>query len=205
MNRTILLATLASVVMSGFQNSSRHVAEEKNQRDIMQTKNTNMNSKDFTASILVDQTPETAFNVIKNFRAWWSEAIEGNSDQLNETFFYHYKDVHLCKLKLIEIVPDEKLVYLVVDNEFNFVKDKTEWIHTKLIFEISKEGEKTKVKFTHEGLVRAYECYNVCHDAWTSYIQGSLQSLITTGKGKPNGKEGGLNGELVKKWGLPNK
>ncbi|MEP7231896.1 MAG: SRPBCC domain-containing protein [Ginsengibacter sp.] len=164
-----------------------------------------MNSKDFTASILVDQTPETAFNAIKNFRAWWSEDIEGNSDQLNETFFYHYKDVHLCKLKLIEIVPDEKLVYLVVDNEFNFVKDKTEWINTKLVFEISKEDEKTKVKFTHEGLAPAYECYNVCHDAWTSYIQGSLQSLITTGKGKPNPTEGGLNAELIKKWGLPNK
>lgn len=205
MNRKILLATLASVVMSGFQNSSRQVAEEKNQRDIIQIKNRNMNSKDFTASILVDQTPETAFNAIKNFRAWWSEDIEGNSDQLNETFFYHYKDVHLCKLKLVEMLADEKLVYLVVDNEFNFVKDKTEWVNTKLIFEISKEGEKTKVKFTHEGLVPAYECYNVCHDAWTSYIQGSLQTLITTGKGKPNPTEGGLNAELVKKWGLPNK
>ncbi len=164
-----------------------------------------MDNKDFTTTILVDQTPETAFNSIKNFRAWWSEDIEGKTDQLNETFFYHYKDVHLCKLKLIEMIPNERLVYLVVDNEFNFVKDKTEWINTKLIFEITKEGEKTKVKFTHEGLVPEYECYNVCHDAWSGYINGSLQSLITTGKGKPNGKEGGLNAELVKKWGLPDK
>ncbi len=163
-----------------------------------------MDKKDFTATILVDQTPEEAFNAIRNFRAWWSEDIEGNTDQLNETFFYHYKDVHLCKLKLIEMVPNERLVYLVVDNEFNFVKDKTEWVNTKLIFEIIKE-EKTKVKFTHEGLVPEYECYKVCHDAWSGYINGSLQSLITTGKGKPNGKEGGLNAELVKKWGLPDK
>ncbi len=46
---------------------------------------------------------------------------------------------------------------------------------------------------------------NRCNDAWTSYIQGSLHSLITTGKGKPNPKEGGLNAELVEKWGLPKK
>jgi len=164
-----------------------------------------MDEKDFTSSILVAQTPASAFNAIKNLRAWWSEEIEGKTDQLNETFFYHYKDVHLSKIKLIEIIPNKKLVYQVVDNQFNFVKDKTEWINTKMIFDIIKEGGKTKVIFTHQGLVPEYECYNVCHDAWSSYIQGSLQSLITTGKGKPNGKEGGLNAELVEKWGLPDK
>lgn len=164
-----------------------------------------MSKENFTTTIWVDQKPVTAFNAIKNFRAWWSEDIEGETDKLNETFFYHYKDVHLCKIKLIEIVPDKKLVYQVVDNQFNFTKDKTEWIDTKLIFDIAEEGDKTRVQFTHEGLVPEYECYLVCQDAWTSYIQGSLQNLITTGIGKPNPKEGGLNAELVEKWGLPNK
>lgn len=162
-------------------------------------------SKNFTTTILVDQNPDAAFNAIKNLRAWWSEEIEGNTDKLNEEFLYHYQDVHLCKIKLIEIIPDKKLIYQVLDNQFNFVKDKSEWINTKLIFEIAKQGDKTRVQFTHEGLVPEYECYNVCNDAWTSYIQGSLQSLIITGKGKPNPKEGGLNAELVEKWGLPKK
>ena len=164
-----------------------------------------MVTKNFTTSISVDKDISHAFNSIKNFRAWWSEEIEGNTDQLNGTFFYHYKDVHLCKIKLIEMVADKKLIYQVIENEFNFTKDKAEWINTKLIFDISTEGDKTKIVFTHEGLVPEYECYNVCHDAWTGYIQGSLKNFIETGKGKPNGKEGGLNAELVEKWGLPNK
>lgn len=164
-----------------------------------------MNTNDFTTTITVPQSPRQVFDAIKNFRAWWSEEIEGKTDQLNETFLYHYKDVHLCKIKLVEMVADKKLVYLVTENEFNFVKDKTEWVGTKLIFEINPEEDKTKIVFTHEGLVPEYECYNVCRDAWSGYIQGSLMNLITTGKGKPNGAEGGLNAELVKKWGLPNK
>lgn len=164
-----------------------------------------MNSIDFTTSILVDKTPSTAYNAIKNFKAWWSEDIEGISDQLNETFFYFYKDVHLCKIKLIEAVADKKLVYLVVENEFNFIKDKTEWVNTKLIFELVPVGNQTRVIFTHEGLISEYECYTICEDAWTSYIQGSLKNLITSGKGNPNPKEGGLNAELVEKWRLPNK
>lgn len=164
-----------------------------------------MNTKDFNTSIVVEQTANVAFKAIQNFRAWWSEEIEGDTEKPNETFFYHYKDVHLCKLKLIDAVPDKKLVYLVVDNVFNFTKDKTEWVNTILIFDISAEGPLTKIHFTHQGLVPEYECYNVCNDAWTSYIQGSLKSLIATGLGKPNPKEGGLNAELVEKWGLPKK
>lgn len=159
--------------------------------------------KNYTSQFWVDQNSETAFNAIKNFRAWWSMEIEGITDKLNEVFFYHYKDVHLCTIKLIEIIPDRKLVYQVLNNQFNFVEDKSEWINSKLIFEITREGDKTKVTFTHEGLTPESECYAVCNDAWTSYIQGSLKNLIITGKGMPNPKEGGLNAKLVEKWGLP--
>lgn len=164
-----------------------------------------MENKSYTTAIVVDQDSMTAFNAIQNFKAWWSDDIEGPSNQLNETFFYHYKDVHQCKLKLIEQLPNKRLVYLVLDNAFNFVEDKTEWVNTKLIFDITNNGEQTHIQFTHEGLVPDFACYDVCNDAWTSYIQGSLKSLITTGVGKPNPKEGGLNAELVEKWGLPKK
>jgi hypothetical protein len=67
-----------------------------------------MENKSFTATILVDKDPTAVFNAVKNFRAWWSEEIEGHPDKLNEEFFYHYKDIHLCKMKPIEIVPEKK-------------------------------------------------------------------------------------------------
>jgi hypothetical protein len=172
--------------------------------NLMATKTTNqVESESFNATILVDQSPAVAFNAIKNFRAWWSEDIEGNTDKLNETFFYHYKDIHLCKIKLIEEVADKKIVYEVIENHFNFIKDQTEWVGTKLIFEITKEGDKTNVHFTHEGLVPEYECYEVCNDAWSGYIKNSLYNLIATAKGNPNPKDkDGFNAELAEKWKL---
>lgn len=136
-----------------------------------------METQNYTATILIEQNPKTAFDAIKNFRAWWSEEIEGETDKLNEVFFYHYKDVHLCKIKLIELIPDKKSVYQVIDNQFSFTKDKNEWIDTKLVFEIATEGNKTKVQFTHEGLVPEYGCYQICYDAWGNYIKKSLYEL----------------------------
>ena len=164
---------------------------------------TQKESKSFTAKISVDKTGAEAFNAIKNFRGWWSEEIEGATDKVGETFFYHYKDIHLCKVKLLEAVPGERLVYQVLDNEFNFIEDKSEWVNTRLIFDIRDNGNATQVAFTHEGLVPEYECYQVCNDAWTGYITKSLKSYIETGTGNPNPKDkDGFNAELAKKWGL---
>jgi len=162
-----------------------------------------MNSNDFTTVITVDESPKEVFNAINNVRGWWSENIDGRTDELNAEFLYHYKDVHICKLKIVEFIPGKKVAWHVLNNHFNFTKDKSEWKDTKIIFEITELGGKTQMHFTHKGLVPQYECYEVCFDAWTSYIQGSLKSLITTGKGKPNTKEEDLNAELIEKWNLP--
>lgn len=158
----------------------------------------------FTTTILVNKTAAEAFDATINFRAWWSEDIEGATDKLGETFFYHHKELHLCKIKLKEMIAGKKLVYLVVANEFSFIEDKTEWVDTKLVFDFSSENGQTKVKFTHEGLVPQDQCYNVCHDAWTGFIQKSLKNLINTGKGEPNPKDGtnDINAENIRKWNI---
>lgn len=162
-----------------------------------------MKTSDFTATILVDQTPEEAFDAITNVRGWWSEEIEGGTDKLNDEFIYHYKDIHYCKMRLIKLVPNQKAVWLVLDNDFKFTQDKSEWKDTKIVFDVTEKGNQTEVRFTHEGLVPQYECYEICREAWTNYITVSLRDLITSGKGQPNPKEDdGYNAELAQKWKL---
>ncbi|HMG14431.1 MAG TPA: SRPBCC domain-containing protein [Saprospiraceae bacterium] len=162
-----------------------------------------MNNTNFTTAILVDKTHYEAFNAITNISGWWSESIEGGTTELNDEFIYHYKDIHYCKMKLVELVPDQRLVWLVLDNYFNFIKDNSEWVGTKVVFDIAQNGDQTEIKFTHEGLVPQYECFEICREAWTNYIQESLFNLITKGKGAPNPiEDDGFNEELVVKWKL---
>ncbi len=148
-----------------------------------------MSNRDFTATILVDQSPSEVFQAINNVRGWWSEEIGGRTDKLHSEWTYHYRDVHLCTLKVSELVPDKRIAWIVLDNYFNFTKDEAEWKDTTITFDISRKGNKTEVRFTHLGLIPDYECYDICSNAWGSYINGSLRSLITTVKGQPNRKE----------------
>jgi hypothetical protein len=147
-----------------------------------------MATPDFTTTTLVDQTPENAFDAINNVRGWWSEEIEGSTDKLNSVFDYHYEDVHRCKMKITEMIPGKKIVWQVLENYFKFTQDKSEWTGTTIVFDISQQENKTQIRMTHKGLVPEYECFEICSNSWTNYIQNSLYNLITTGKGKPNGK-----------------
>lgn len=140
--------------------------------------------KDFTTSITVGSTPAEVFNAINNVRGWWQGEITGNTDKLNEEFEYRMEDMHFSKQKVTELVPNEKVVWLVTDSNLSFAGRKEEWTGTKIVFEISEVGGKTQLRFTHHGLNSGFECYGACSGGWTGLIQKSLLSLINTGKGK---------------------
>ncbi|MCF0065273.1 SRPBCC domain-containing protein [Dyadobacter chenwenxiniae] len=145
-----------------------------------------MENQDFSTSFLVAKSAGEAYKAIVDPRAWWSEEIEGTTDEINAEWSYHYKDLHRCKMKVVELIPDKRVAWLVTENYFNFVQDQNEWIGTRVILDISEEGDQTRVRFTHEGLIPKYECYEICSNAWSGYVNNSLRQLIETGTGMPN-------------------
>jgi hypothetical protein len=149
-----------------------------------------MTLQSYTTSFSVGQTPKQAFDAIRNVRGWWSGEIEGGTSERGDEFTYRYKDIHYSKQRLIEVVPDRKVVWLVLDSYLSFPEDKTEWNGTRVVFDISQSNGKTEVRFTHQGLVPDYQCFDKCSSAWSFYINDSLRKLITTGKDEPNPEEG---------------
>lgn len=146
--------------------------------------------KDFTATLLVDKSPEEVFNAVNNVRNWWSgfysEEIKGDTEKLNDEFTFRAGGgAHYSKQKLVEVIPNKKVVWLVTESELSFLKKRNEWTGTKVIFEISEKDAKTQLRFTHEGLVPAIECYDSCSPAWSKYIKDKLLPLITLGDGQP--------------------
>lgn len=141
-----------------------------------------MKTQDLTFTLIVDQTPEVVFNAVNNVRGWWSETLEGDSEKLNDEFIYRYQDMHYSKQRLVEVVLNQKVVWLVLDSYLSFIEDKTEWTGTKISFEITREQDKTQLLFTHHGLNPEVECYNACFDGWSHYIKGSLVELIAKGE-----------------------
>lgn len=144
-----------------------------------------MFDQDFTTTFLVDQSPEVVFDAINNVRGWWGDDIDGSNHNVGDEFTFRVGDIHYSKIKVIELVPNKKVLWLVLDNHLNYVEDQSEWVGTKISFTIAAKGDRTEVRFAHLGLVPAFECFEVCSNAWGSLMHGSLRNLIATGTGQP--------------------
>ena len=157
-----------------------------------------MKNQDYTVSITVNATAREAFNRINKVSEWWTENLEGSSQKLDDEFTVRFGEVHVSTQKLVEVVRDKKVVWLVTDSHLNFTKNKHEWTGSKVVFEIVEKDNKTKIIFTHLGLVPEIECFDACSNAWGPYIKESLMNLINSGKGFPTSKER-MPREAVKK------
>ena len=144
-----------------------------------------MKNQHYTATITVDKPVHDTFKAINNVSKWWTDDLTGRSQKLNDEFTVQFGDIHKTSQKIIEFVPDRKVVWLVTESRLNFIEDKEEWKNTKISFELSGQDDKTEIHFAHIGLVPEVECFKSCSKGWDYYIKGSLFKFLTEGKGTP--------------------
>ncbi len=144
-----------------------------------------MKIENYNSSITANVTPREAFKSICNVREWWGKNIDGKTEGLNDVFTYHYGDTWVT-FEITECIADKKIVWHVTDCYLPWIKDKTEWKNTDVIFEIWENENRTQINFTHLGLVPEVECYENCKKGWNFFIGESLRKLITEGQGQPD-------------------
>jgi hypothetical protein len=142
-----------------------------------------MNNQSYSATIEVVQPAGAVFNYIIEVPKWWTKDFDGDNKKLNDEFVICHPGQHYSKQQVIELVLGKKIVWLVTGSKMNWLeKDQEEWTNTKMIFELSTEGDKTLVRFTHHGLSPEKECYDRCSQGWDLVIKDFLFNFITAGK-----------------------
>jgi uncharacterized protein YndB with AHSA1/START domain len=130
---------------------------------------------------------EKVFDALTNsVNKWWTEMFEGISNQEGQTFTIRF-GANVFKTMLVEeIVPNQKVIWHVTDSLIDIpdLQNKTEWINTKIVWEMSSLSGQTFLHLTHFGLTPQVECYTICESGWHSFTD-SLSEFIITGVGKP--------------------
>jgi uncharacterized protein YndB with AHSA1/START domain len=142
-----------------------------------------MSIPDFIATYSVDQSPKEVYDAILDVRSWWTGDVEGSTRRIGDEFSYRYPGAHYSKQKITELIPNERVVWRVVDSYLDGNEDPSEWTGTELIFDVSEKSGKTEVRFAHQGLVPEFGCFDAVSNAWGFFISASLRRLITTGEG----------------------
>lgn len=142
-----------------------------------------MEKNNFTSSISANISAEEAIKKISNVPGWWGVTFSGNAEKQNDKFIVKMGGESFFDFTVTELIPGRKIVWLVTDCYMPWYSDKKEWANTKLIFDLTENNGVTNLTFTHEGLTPDVECYKDCRPGWTHWIQTSLFSYLTTGKG----------------------
>ena len=140
---------------------------------------------DYRASITVAVTPREAFDGINRVSEWWTKNLDGSSAEPGDVFTLNFGDTFVT-MKIVESVPERKVVWQVTDCFLHFIQDKREWLDTKVVFELAPEKDGTTILMTHEGLTPQVECYDNCEKGWDFYVRHSLRQLLTEKKGMPD-------------------
>jgi uncharacterized protein YndB with AHSA1/START domain len=145
---------------------------------------------DFATSVTIGRPSAEVFAAIRDARSWWNDSIDGPTADAGDEFGFEIPGLHRTRMRVTDVVPNQRIAWLVVDNFFAFVEDQSEWIGDRIVFDVASEGDRTKVTFTQHGLVPELECYDVCSNAWVFFVQDSLRQLAEHGKGKPESSAG---------------
>jgi hypothetical protein len=143
-----------------------------------------MKHQDFNCSITTNVTAEEAMEAISRVQDWWVTNFEGASQKLGDVFTARVGGTFVT-FNITEFIPDSKIVWTVTNCYFPWLRDKTEWMGTKIIFEVSNENNLTTINLTHLGLVPKNEGYDNFVKGWKVYVQGSLLKLLNESIGQP--------------------
>ena len=143
--------------------------------------NKNYKAANYTVEIEVAKSPDDVFNHVINLSKWWPEEFEGENIKLNTEFVFRTGDGHYSKNKVVEFVPNQKVVWLTTGSIRKI--DNFDWTGTKMIFELTPKGDNTLLKFTYDGVVLENESDRLVQISDMT-IKEIFYNFIVNGKGK---------------------
>ena len=145
---------------------------------------------DYQKSITVNKPATEVYAAItQQIADWWSDDLTGTTAVAGDEYEIAFGKTRKT-FRIMEAVPRERVVWQCIKAyiDMTSLKNKAEWVGTKMIWTISANGQDTTLNFLHEGLNESFECYEICEAGWDYFI-GSLYAFLTTGKGTPYGKQ----------------
>ncbi|HMN79270.1 MAG TPA: SRPBCC domain-containing protein [Burkholderiaceae bacterium] len=134
---------------------------------------------DILHAIGIKSSPDRVYQALKERRhlaGWWTTDVRGAFD-IGGVIQFHFGTTGRIDMKVIEQVPDRRVVWQVVDGP-------GEWIGSKVSFELKPDGDYTAVYFKHQGWKEPSELMHHCSTKWATFLM-SLKSLVETGTGAP--------------------
>ncbi|WP_300073595.1 SRPBCC domain-containing protein [uncultured Ruegeria sp.] len=141
----------------------------------------------FSRTFEINASAEEVYQAITmGITHWWTTG-SGSASQVGTVFATRFGKTY-NHIKVSQLIANQRVEWDIEehfhDNE-SLTRDD-EWTGTKIHWNLSPVGEtKTRLSFTHEGLVESMECSEICEAGWDFFLFESLKTYLESGKGQP--------------------
>ena len=145
-----------------------------------------MSGQSYSTEILISAKSESVYKAItREIDKWWTD-LSNQALQVGDQLAVRFEKTTSWVMTVSEAFPNRSLVWKVVEanHDLEDITRKDEWKGTTIKWEIVENETGSKVTLTHEGLLPALECYEICEAGW-GYFLGSLKKYLETGRGYP--------------------
>jgi len=146
-----------------------------------------MSEQSYSKDFLVSAKPKLVYKALtKEIDKWWTE-LSNKALQVGDKLTVQFEKTTTWVMTVSEAVMNQSLVWQVTEanHDLENISTKDEWKGTTIKWQIEENETGSKVSFTHEGLVPALECYDICEGGWVYFLE-SLKNYLDTGKGNPH-------------------
>ncbi|TSD47177.1 SRPBCC domain-containing protein [Rhodococcus sp. KBS0724] len=120
-----------------------------------------------------------ALTTIEGLAGWWATDTHGDPN-IGGTLQFRF-GAGGFDMKVLELAPAKRVVWEVIDGP-------EEWIGTRVVWDLQRDGDYTVVLFTHEGWKEPVEFMHHCSTKWALFLM-SLKSMVETGTGAPDPRD----------------
>ena len=131
--------------------------------------------------LAISASPERIYEALTTpagVRNWWTRDADLDGQAGGEGQFRFHAGKSVKRMRIDDLQPARRVVWTVMDC---FLPP---WIGTKIVFELTAEGERTVLRFGHDGFAEADDVYALTTTGWAYYLV-SLQQYLQTGQGAP--------------------
>ena len=117
-----------------------------------------------------------AVSTKNGLKSWWTDKVTGGEKE-GETIQFHFGPDYHKDMAIKKIVPGKRV-------EWACTVGHPEWVGTKLSFDIEDKGDKSILRFAHDGWREETDLYGQCSYDWAGFIR-SLKNMAESGEGMP--------------------
>ncbi|QFT31396.1 hypothetical protein FIV00_12960 [Labrenzia sp. THAF82] len=117
---------------------------------------------------------------------WWTTG-SGDASEVGMVFSTRFGETY-NHIKVAKLVPNECIEWDILEHYHanDTLKRDDEWTGTRILWNLIELDEnRTRLEFTHEGLIESMECWDICEAGWNFFLLESLKPYLEKGEGQP--------------------